>query len=92
MASTLRTLAIPVVLLLSGCEPNRLTSENFGQIHEGMTKAEVRAILGDPYQVNFSTMPTGREEQWYYGNGGKTAAISFRGDTVVFLGSTGLEE
>ena len=90
MARALCILILPTLLLACGCGPDKLTAENFDQIQKGMTKSEVRSLLGEPELVNFSTMPGGREEQWYYGEGKRTAAIAFLGDKVVHVGSTGL--
>jgi hypothetical protein len=42
--------------------PGRVTPENFARIHPGMTRAEVRAILGAP--GDSSTVPIVDEEHW----------------------------
>jgi outer membrane protein assembly factor BamE (lipoprotein component of BamABCDE complex) len=35
-------------MVMSGCQPSRLTIENCDRIREGMTRAEVEAIVGVP--------------------------------------------
>lgn len=45
------TLGVAVVALvfgLPGCSPSRLTFENYERIRDGMSAADVRAILGEP--------------------------------------------
>jgi outer membrane protein assembly factor BamE (lipoprotein component of BamABCDE complex) len=85
-------LVLLLLVTFLGCGPSTLTDANFAKLSKGMTKQEVRAILGPPDTTNVSTMPTGREEQWYYRDGKKSAAVAFSGDTVVHLGSTGLQD
>jgi hypothetical protein len=36
------------MLVLAGCQPERVTRANFDRIKEGMKRAEVEAILGKP--------------------------------------------
>ena len=87
-----RTLCLALLLGVCGCGGSRLTAENFDQITDGMTRQEVLALLGPPEMTNFSTMPGGREEQWYYSEGKKTASVAFLGDSVVHYASTGLHD
>ena len=44
-----------------------------GRVHENMTPAEVRAMMGDPDEVTTGTSASGRpQETWIYRNVGKT--------------------
>ena len=40
--------ALAAAAFLAGCGDSKITKENFAKIKEGMTKAEVVAILGEP--------------------------------------------
>jgi hypothetical protein len=65
----LLALLVPVVALAVGflCLPygSRVTMENCERIKEGMTEAEVRAILGKPFDDSLlDPEPSGCEFQW----------------------------
>jgi len=41
-----------IIIIVNACSLGRLNARNFAQIEEGMTQAEVVAILGEPDQIN----------------------------------------
>ncbi|HET6424759.1 MAG TPA: outer membrane protein assembly factor BamE [Planctomycetaceae bacterium] len=43
-----RCIIVAALLLIGGCQPERVTKANFDRIEVGMTRAEVEAILGKP--------------------------------------------
>jgi protein involved in sex pheromone biosynthesis len=43
-----RCVIAALVLLLAGCQPERVTRANFERIQKGMKREEVEAILGKP--------------------------------------------
>lgn len=45
-----------IVVILHACSLGRLNARNFTQIQEGMTQAEVVAILGEPDQINAANL------------------------------------
>jgi outer membrane protein assembly factor BamE (lipoprotein component of BamABCDE complex) len=51
---TIRTLLlfVPVIFALAAC--SKLTEDNLQKIHNGMTTAEVKAILGNPTDASSS--------------------------------------
>ena len=56
--TTLRCTALALSLtVLFGCMGSRLTQANFEKIEEGMTVAEVERILGEPTEMESTTLP-----------------------------------
>ncbi len=45
-----------IIIIVNACSLGRLNARNFAQIQEGMTQAEVIAILGEPDQVNAANL------------------------------------
>ena len=74
----LAAIVIAVVLLvalLAGCGTTRLTSANYDQIRDGMSRGEVAAISGEPAQMVGG--------QFMGGDGG--GAMGREGDTAVLV-------
>lgn len=82
---------VPWLLLIGlalacGSGSDKFTAENYAAIQGRMKMDEVQAILGPPETAQKS----GNETIWYYGSGKVTAAITFRGRSVIHKGETGL--
>jgi outer membrane protein assembly factor BamE (lipoprotein component of BamABCDE complex) len=86
------TLALAGALALAGCAGTNFKAEDTAKIHNGMTEAEVVAILGKPYgrsQVGTDTLVL----TWTYATafgGAKSATYRFVDGKVV--GSTTLNQ
>lgn len=66
---------------LADAEANRyMSEERFAQAKKGMTKDEVRAVLGTPFNANVRTFPKDKVEAWFYpvDPQGSAAAVWFR--------------
>jgi hypothetical protein len=48
----------------------------------GMSKYQIRTLLGQPNKIAFRVMPEGRIEAWVYGNG---ISLGFRNDVLVLI-------
>lgn len=80
-----RSLALAVLLLLAAC--SKVTQENFAKIQNGMSEAEVHALLGKPGESSNITVLglSGTSSRWVSGDGmiavqfvnGKVRAKSF---------------
>ena len=56
-----------VLALLFSWLPNTITSSELQAVNIGMTKDEVRAVLGEPTSIwRLESAPDGAEEAWYY--------------------------
>ena len=53
-----------VVLLVAAC--SRVTADNFDKVQDGMSEAEVRAVLGEPTESNSVTVlgMSGTASRW----------------------------
>jgi hypothetical protein len=81
----LRALALAALLLLAAC--SKVTQENFSRIKDGMSEAEVAAILGAPTDSSSASVLgiTGTASRWSGGDAlivirfvnGKVAVKSF---------------
>lgn len=45
-----------IIIIVNACSLGKLNARNFAEIQEGMTQAEVIAILGEPDQVNAANL------------------------------------
>ncbi|WP_051189878.1 hypothetical protein [Laribacter hongkongensis] len=63
------------VVLLAGCATSRLTSANYARINDGMDRADVVAILGEPAEMVSGSL---------LGEGGG-GAVWRQGDTVIVI-------
>ncbi len=80
-----RSLALAVLLLLAAC--SKVTQENFAKIQNGMSEAEVHALLGKPGESSNITVLglSGTSSRWVSNDGmiavqfvnGKVRAKSF---------------
>lgn len=56
--TTLRSAVLALALVtFFGCTGSRLTQANFEKVKEGMTVAEVERILGEPTELDSTTLP-----------------------------------
>jgi hypothetical protein len=79
-----RTLFImAAALALTAC--SRLTEDNLQKIHNGMTTADVKAILGDPTDVKTSSGPFGllSGTTYTYHTSSSDVTITFLNDKVI---------
>lgn len=72
---------------LSGCgggSPLTLTQDNYDKIHDDMTPAEVRTILGSPSQSTTEPIPIigGTQTTYVYENNNAQVTIVFKNDMV----------
>jgi tetratricopeptide (TPR) repeat protein len=66
---------------LAAAEANRyMSEERFAAATKGMTKEQVREVLGIPYHANVRTFPDDNVEAWFYpvNAAGSAAAVWFR--------------
>jgi len=81
------TLVIVVLLVLSaGCNRtltgSRLTTENYNQITNGMTKAQVERIMGPPTITETTDMLVFKRTTYRYEDRAKFALFTFRNDEL----------
>jgi len=69
----------------------KLTQAHFEQIHEGMTTAEVKALIGEPTGTLSASLPIlGSVTRYTYDDGKSHAELVFRDDRLrVKTGSIG---
>ena len=71
-----------VAVLLAACGP-KLTPENLAKVHNGMTTAEVRAILGTPTETGTREVPIlGKLDRMTYRQGSSEVNLLFRDDRL----------
>ena len=79
------------VLLLNSCNPSntppalsgsKLTRTNFNQIRDGMSKEEVRAVLGDPSSTSVEDKIIYKRTIWRYVEGDKFINVTFKNDEL----------
>ena len=75
------------MFFVSGCEKaaspaSKLTRANFDQIHDKMSKEEVRAILGSPSSTNTEDKLIYKRTMWRYVEGDKYINITFKNDEL----------
>jgi hypothetical protein len=74
--------AISSILLLTAC--SRLTEDNLQKIHNGMTPAEVKAILGDPTSSQTgSALGIVSGTTYIYHTSSSDVKITFLNDKVI---------
>lgn len=76
-----------VALVLVGCNNSstadtKFTRANFDQIHESMSKEEVRNILGPPTSTNTEDKLIYKRTTWRYVKGDKNFDITFKNDEL----------
>jgi len=75
------------IFCVSSCEKaaspvSKLTRANFDQIHEKMSKEEVRAILGSPSSTSTEDKIIYKRTTWRYVEGDKYINITFKNDEL----------
>ncbi len=72
-----------VAALLAGCASSRLTSANYARIGDGMDRADVVAILGEPTEMISGSLmgESGGGAVWRQGD--TVVVIQFAGDRVA---------
>ena len=84
MASLLvtATLFLSVACDQSGLSGSKLTSANYDQITNGMSKSQVETILGKPTSFDTKDMLIFKKTTYRYEDGKKFAVITFKNDEV----------
>ena len=80
-------LLLATILLAVGCDRgalsgSKLTSANYDQITNGMSKTQVETILGAPTTVESKDMLIFKKTTYRYEDGKKFAMITFKNDEV----------
>jgi outer membrane protein assembly factor BamE (lipoprotein component of BamABCDE complex) len=75
------------IFCLSSCEKagnpvSKLTRANFDQIHENMSKEEVKAVLGSPSSSSAEDKLIYKRTTWRYVEGDKYINITFKNDEL----------
>jgi len=75
------------IFCLSSCDKaaspvSKLTRANFDQIHENMSKEEVKAILGSPSSSTTEDKLIYKRTTWRYVEGDKYINITFKNDEL----------
>ena len=75
------------IFCLSSCDKaaspvSKLTRANFDQIHENMSKEEVRAILGSPSSSSTEDKLIYKRTTWRYVEGDKYINITFKNNEL----------
>jgi outer membrane protein assembly factor BamE (lipoprotein component of BamABCDE complex) len=80
-------LLLSAVVCLSGCDKtaspvSKLSRANFDQIHDKMSKEEVKAILGSPSSTSTEDKLIYKRTTWRYIEGDKYINITFKNDEL----------
>jgi len=83
----LNKVLVPVLtILLAACSPKSvtLTQENLDRVHEGMSSAQVKAILGVPTDSKDEPIPIvgGTKTTYTYSTDGTQIIVILKNDTV----------
>ena len=75
------------IFFVSGCDKaagpvSKLTRASFDQIHDNMSKDEVRAILGPPSSTSTEDKLIYKRTTWRYVEGDKYINITFKNDEL----------
>jgi outer membrane protein assembly factor BamE (lipoprotein component of BamABCDE complex) len=74
------------VALLGSCNNSNPASQfdraNYDQIHDGMSKEEVRALLGPPTSTSTENKIIYKRTTWRYTQGDKYINITFKNDEL----------
>ncbi len=76
------SLVLFAALFLAGCAA-KLTNDNLNKVHNGMSQAEVQAILGKPSRVESGETLGIRGTTFYYDAKGASVQIVFLNDAVL---------
>lgn len=77
-----RLLLLLPVLALAACA-SKLTNDNLNKVHNGMSQAEVKKVLGNPTRVESSETLGIRGTTFYYDAKGASVQIVFLNDSVL---------
>lgn len=82
--SSLALVAIAVLSACGGGSPLTLTQENLDRVHENMSAAEVKAILGAPTESKSEPIPIvgGTKDTYVYTNEDSRVVIVLKNDKV----------
>ena len=75
-------LVLAFALFLTSCNSSKVTSANYDQITNGMSKTQVERILGKPTTMETKDMIIFTKSTWRYEDGKKFAIITFKNDEV----------
>jgi outer membrane protein assembly factor BamE (lipoprotein component of BamABCDE complex) len=85
----IHSLALIIVTLLTlsvGCDRtltgSKLTTKNYDQITDGMTKAQVERIMGPPTSTETKDMIIFKRTTYRYEDGAKFALFTFKNDEL----------
>ena len=85
----IHSLALIIVALLTlsvGCDRtlngSKLTTKNYDQITDGMTKAQVERIMGPPTSTETKDMILFKRTTYRYEDGAKFALFTFKNDEL----------
>ena len=86
MKSIFVHLAAAAALAIAACKPTTLTlnQENLDKVQEGMSAAQVKAILGEPTASKSEPIPIvgGTKTTYTYAADGNEATVVLKNDTV----------
>ena len=76
-----------VLTLAPGCNRNvlsgsKLTLNNYNQVTDGMTKAQVERIMGSPSTIENKDMLVFKKTTYRYEDGSKFALFTFKNDEL----------
>ncbi len=74
-------LAIIALVVITGC--SRLTQDNLQKVHNGMTTADVKAVLGEPTDSQTKALLGISTTTFTYHTGTSNVAITFIDDKVI---------
>jgi hypothetical protein len=75
-------LLLIAALGLTSCNSSKLRPENYDQITNGMSKAQVERILGPPTTKETKDMILFSKSTWRWEDGKKFAIVTFKNDEV----------
>lgn len=70
------------VVGLTSCNSSKVRPENYDQITNGMSKAQVERILGPPTTRETKDMILFSKSTWRWEDGNKFAIVTFKNDEV----------
>jgi hypothetical protein len=74
-------IAVLMCVRLPGCG-SKVTQENFDKIQTGMSRDDVKAILGDPTESSGISVGAISGDTWVWTKDGATIAVQFIGGKV----------
>jgi uncharacterized spore protein YtfJ len=74
-------LAVAALVLITAC--SRLTQDNLQKVHNGMTTADVKTVLGEPTDAQTKSVLGISTTTFTYHTGTSNVAITFIDDKVI---------